>query len=164
MENINFDEIYNILESSFEPFLHRGYERQKALLENNKYKLITYKENDKILGFLSYWEIEPELFFVEHFAVDDSLRGKGIGSKIFKEFLEKKGDKVLEVEPPHTDIDKRRIKLYESFGFIFHQQEYYQPPYNEGDDKIRLHIMSSRALDNDFEKIKEKIYKCVYNI
>ncbi len=52
MKKVNFDNIYKILESSFEPFLHRGYERQKKLLDNEKYNIITYEENDEILGLL----------------------------------------------------------------------------------------------------------------
>lgn len=165
MKNIDFDSIYEILEISFEPFLHRGYERQKQLLNKEDYNLIVHKEDGKILGFLSYYNIEPNLLFVEHFAVSPQARGGGIGSKIFNEFLKLEGDKVLEVEPPHTEIDKKRIKLYESFGLIFHDEEYYQPPYNKGDDKTRLHIMCSKTLDkNTFDNIVNKIYKKVYDL
>ncbi len=159
MKKVNFDNIYKILESSFEPFLHRGYERQKKLLDNEKYNIITYEENDEILGFLTYWKLDKDTLFVEHFAVAPEKRGYGIGKKIFNDFLKLDGDKFLEVEPPHTEIDKKRIKLYESFGFIFNDNEYYQPIYNEGDDKTRLHIMSSRKLDeNEFENIYKKIH------
>ncbi len=165
MKNINFDSIYNILENSFEPFLHRGYERQKELLNNEKYNIITYEENDEILGFLTYWQIEPNLLFVEHFAVNPKKRGSGVGTKIFNDFLKLDGDKFLEVEPPHTEIDKKRIKLYESFGLIFHENQYYQPPYNKGDDKTRLHIMCSKQLDNNtFDYLVKKVYKLVYNL
>ena len=164
MKNLNFDSIYNILEKSFEPFLHRGYENQKILLENDRYNLITYSENNEILGFLTYWKIEENILFVEHFAVDERARGKGIGSKIFNDFLKLEGHKILEVEPPHTEIDKKRIKFYESFDFIFDEREYYQPPYKKGDNKTRLNIMSSKKLDeNEFNTIIGKIYKYVYN-
>ncbi len=165
MKNEYFDNIYSILENSFEPFLHRGYQKQKELLDNEKYNLLVSKENEEILGFLSYWEIEPNLLFVEHFAVNKEKRGKGIGKTLFKDFLKLDGDKILEVEPPHTEIDKKRIKLYESFGFIFHEHEYYQPPYNIGDTKTRLHIMCSKKLDNiTFSNIVKKLYKNVYKV
>ena len=164
MKSIDFDNIYNILENSFEPFLHRGYERQKMLLNNENYNIISYEENGEVLGFLSYWKIEPNLLFVEHFAVNPKKRGSGIGKKIFNDFLKLNGDKILEVEPPHTEIDKKRIKLYEDFGLIFHQNEYYQPPYNTGDEKTRLHIMCSKNLsDDDFNNITKNIYNLVYN-
>lgn len=165
MEKIKFDSVYKILESSFEPFLHRGYERQKKLLENENYNIITYEENDKIVGFLTYWKIDENTLFAEHFAVDNKKRGLGIGKKIFKMFLDLEGDKVLEVEPPYTEIDKRRIKLYESFGFIFNENEYYQPIYNKGDEKTRLHIMSSKKLtENEFNNITKKIHILNKNI
>ncbi|MBS5793491.1 MAG: GNAT family N-acetyltransferase [Lachnospirales bacterium] len=165
MENINFDAIYKILESSFEPFLHRGYERQKNLLNNANYNIITYEENKEILGFLSYWELDKNILFVEHFAVSSERRGSGIGKKIFNDFLNLDGDKFLEVEPPHTEIDKKRIKLYESFGFIFNNNEYYQSVYNKGDSKTRLHLMSSKKIDEKtFNDIAEKIHNIEKNL
>lgn len=164
MDNISFDEIYTILKSCFEPILYRKYEKQKELLKNYKYNIMTYKKDNKIVGFLSYWKIDENNFFVEHFAVDKNYQGQGIGKSLFSDFLKLKGDKCLEVEPPHTDIDKKRIKLYESFGFIFHEELYYQPPYNKGDNKTRLHIMSTKKLnDNDFNDLVKKIYTTVYN-
>lgn len=156
---MNFDEIYKILETSFEPFLHRGYERQKKLLNHKKYNLITYEENNKILGFLSYWQLDKNTLFVEHFAVNPEKRGGGIGKRLFNEFLKLDGDKILEVEPPHTEIDKKRIKFYESFGLIFQENEYYQPIYNEGDSKTRLHIMSTKKLsEQEFSTLTKKIH------
>lgn len=165
MKNLDFDKVYKILQQSFEPFLHRGYERQKKLLNNENYNIITHEENKEILGFLSYWKIEDNLYFVEHFAVNPEKRGGGIGKKIFNQFLKLDGKKFLEVEPPHTDIDKKRIKLYESLGLNFHKNEYYQPPYNKGDEKTKLHIMCTEVLEeNEFNKIVDKLYKLVYNV
>lgn len=165
MKNIDFETIYKILTMSFDPSLHRGYERQKSLLKDKNYNLITHKENNNIIGFISYWNINNDLIFIEHFAVDPEKRGFGVGKSLLNKVLEIPGNKVLEVEPPHTEIDKKRIKLYESFNFIFNENEYYQPPYNKGDKKTKLHIMSSFNLDNEsFENIVKKIYSIVYKI
>ena len=156
---MNFDEIYKILENSFEPFLHRGYERQKKLLNHEKYNVITYEENGKILGFLSYWYLDENTLFVEHFAVNPEKRGSEMGKSLFNDFLKLVGDKILVVEQPHTEIDKKRIKLYENFGLIFHENEYYQPIYNEGDSKTRLHIMSTKKLnEQEFNNLTKKIH------
>ena len=71
----------------------------------------------------------------------------------------------MEVEPPHTEIDKKRIKLYESFGFIFNNNEYYQSVYNKGDSKTRLHLMSSKKIDEKtFNDIAEKIHNIEKNL
>lgn len=164
MENADFIQIYNILQASFEPCLYRSFDAQKKLLLNDKYKIITYKENSNIYGFLSYWEIDENVLFVEHFAVDKAMRGRGIGSLLFKDFLKLPGIKILEVEPPHTDIDKKRINLYKSFGLKFIDKEYYQPPYNKGDDKVKLFLMCSQTLQDDlFNDLVQKIHKTVYN-
>lgn len=165
MNELEFKQIYNLLEKSFEPNLYREFDKQKKLLDIHNYNIITYKENDKIIGFLSYWEIDDDTYFVEHFAVSPEKRGAGIGKKIFNQFLKLDGKKILEVEPPHTIIDEKRIKLYESFGLIFHQNEYYQPPYKKNDLKTKLHIMCTEKLDEkSFDKYVQKIYSNVYNV
>lgn len=165
MNDINFDEVYEILKNCFEPVLYRKYEKQKELLKNCRYNIMTYKKDNKIVGFLSYWAIDKDIFFVEHFAVDKNYQGQGIGKSLFNDFLKLKGDKCLEVEPPHTEIDKKRIKLYESFGLVFHENLYYQPPYNKGDNKTKLHIMCSKKLNNSsFNNLVEKIYNIVYKV
>lgn len=164
MDDKVFNQIYNILEESFKPYLHRGYKNQKLLLANEKYNIITHIEKEEVLGFLSYFEIEKNLIFIEHFAVKEDCRGRGIGKKIFNKIMNKSGIKILEVEPPINKINNERIKLYENFGFILNKTEYYQPPYNQGDSKTQLNIMSTKKLDQpDFEKITEKIYSIVYS-
>ncbi len=159
-----FDDIYNILEESFPKTLYRNYDKQKDLLKNKDYHILKHIKDDKLLGFLSYWKLDKDIYFIEHLAVSKSSRKNGIGSDLIKQFLNMSGLKVLEVEPPHTEIDKKRITLYENFGFIFSNNEYYQPPYNDGDTKTKLHIMSTETLTNQrFNYVVGKIYQKVYN-
>lgn len=159
---MNFEQIYEILTLSFEPSFHRGYECQKALLDNPNYKIAVKEENNKTLGFLSYWEFN-DFIFIEHFATNPNIRGKGIGGQLLDEILSIDKLKVLEVEPPHTDIDKRRIKYYERHGLILNDYEYYQPPYKEEYHDERLFIMSSEILNREsFLNVVKKIYSDVY--
>lgn len=159
---MDFNLIWNILDNSFPKELHRNYENQKKLLNNENYHINTYEKDLKCLGFLSYWNFD-DFLYIEHFAVDESSRGKGIGKKLLKDFMLKPGLKVLEVEPPDTEIDKKRIKFYEEFGFYLNKQVYYQPPYNEGDEMTKLFIMSTEILgDNRFKKVVKKLYEDIY--
>ena len=165
LENINFNEIYDILKKSFESKFFRSFERQKNLLKNKDYFLITYKNNKKIIGFLSYWNLTNNIFYVEHLATLPEHRNLGIGKILFNQFLSLNGTKVLEVEPPHTEIDKRRIAFYEKLGLVLNDYEYYQPEYNSGDGETKLFLMSSKKLNqNEFNNIKNLLKNKVYKI
>ena len=74
----------------------------------------------------------------------ESCRGLGLGSKMLKEtakLFEK--PLCLEVEPPTTDIARRRIRFYERNGMCFNDYEYVQPPLSEGQNSLPLKIMTS---------------------
>lgn len=160
---MDFNEIWNIIDNSFEENLHRTYKEHLEIIESNKCKIITHEENGKCVGFLTYWTFE-DFLYIEHFAVDKNLRGNGIGKKLLSEIMKKDGLKILEVELPETQTDIKRIKFYENFGFIKNSQQYYQPPYNKKFDKTPLIIMSTKLLnDIEFNKIKNTLYKNVYN-
>ncbi len=69
------------------------------------------EQKGKIIGFIAIWEFD-DFVYVEHFALTESCRGLGLGSKMLKEtakLFEK--PLCLEVEPPTTDIARRRIRF-----------------------------------------------------
>lgn len=164
MENkMNFDEIWSIMDSSFEENLHRSYEKQKELINIENFKTITYEEENKTLGFLTYWVFD-KFRYVEHFAVDKSARGKGIGEKLLEQFMNDKGLMVLEVEPPHTETDIKRIEYYKKFGFVTNDYPYLQPPYNSKFGMTELILMSTTSLNKEtFSEVVNTLYTNVYN-
>jgi len=72
---------------------------------------------------------------------------------------------ILEVEEPFTDVAKKRIAFYERLNFRISEQEYYQPPYSVGKNRVKMLLMSyPEKLDpNKFTTIKNKIYQTVYS-
>lgn len=161
---MNFDAVYKILDASFDPSLHRSYEKQKALTENPLFNVITKEENGKTIGFITYWNFDS-FIYIEHLAIEEGLRGNGLGGRLIKEVSELGKPLVLEVEPPETEMDKRRVKFYERLGLIFHDFEYFQPPYDKKYDFEKLYIMSSKRLDkNEFLNVTQKIFEYAYEI
>lgn len=159
---MNFDKIYEILQQSFHPAFYRDYEAQKAIIENPLYKIKTADADKETIGFISYWDL-GDFIYIEHFAVSPSQRGKGTGGRLLSELLKTDKTVVLEVEPPKTDTDKRRIKFYEGYGLCFNGFDYLQPPYREGFADEKLFIMSSRPLNyGEFISVVSAIYKNVY--
>ena len=169
LQDINaaeFDTVYKIMQDSFPPDERRTYEGQKALLSKKTYriKVLRGQEGD-IEAFIAFYVFD-KFVFVEHFAVSSAHRNKGLGAVILQELMAEFGYPVcLEVEPPDTDLAKRRIEFYKRNSFVLNDYPYIQPPLGEGKKPLPLKIMSSKNyLDKDeFETVKGIIYKEVYN-
>jgi GNAT superfamily N-acetyltransferase len=164
MDKKEFNSFFNVLEKSLPRSEMRSFDGQKDLLENKYYKPLVYTDDNETLAILGTWEFD-EFIFIEHLAVDEKLRGKGVGSELLKNYLQKQKKEVfLEVEPPTCDISKRRVSFYERVGFFFNDFFYLQQPLNEGDLPFELKIMSykNKIDEKDFEKFKKIIYKEVY--
>lgn len=101
-----------------------------------------------LAGFATTWTLDGFLY-IEHLAVNPSMRGNGIGADIL-EFLEHNGrlPLLLEVEPPETgEMASRRIEFYKRCGFLLHDDiPYQQPPYSPGLPPLRLILMSTAPL------------------
>ena len=162
----DFDMIYDLMEKSFPSDEYRTYDEQKALLNNPAYSIyVLYNEYQVIKAFIAVWEFN-KFAFIEHLAVSPEHRNGGIGAYILNELVGLLGKTVcLEVEPPETEMAKRRIGFYKRNNFFLNEYPYMQPPISQGKKAIPLFIMTSGGkVDEDiFEQIKGTLYKKVYN-
>ncbi|MEG2708620.1 MAG: GNAT family N-acetyltransferase, partial [Vagococcus sp.] len=137
----------------------------KALLEKQNYEIkINRNEQGELLSFIAIWQLETS-HFIEHLAVSPLSRGGGVGGKIMKSMIETSQKPILlEVEHPETEIAKKRIQFYERLGFHLNTHDYVQPPIQEGESPLPLHIMSypNPILAKDFSYFKEDIFSELY--
>lgn len=162
-----YDYMENLLISSFPEDEYRElgelkeYTDHKPIFFNN----IIFNE-DKPVGFITYWDLK-DFYYIEHFAIDPNQRNGGYGQKILY-YLSGIMDKpiVLEVEHPIEEIARRRINFYKRQGFELWENEYFQPPYKIGYNNLPMYLMVKNGLDSkrDFEAVKNKIHKTVYNV
>lgn len=121
-------------------------------------------DDDTPIGFISYWNFE-DFHYAEHFAIDTSQRNGGYGKKVLQLLCESLHRPIiLEVELPDTEMAQRRINFYRRNGFALWDNDYLQPPYKKGASFIPMRLMAYGPLDsvNDFERIKNCIYRNVY--
>lgn len=160
-----FDSAFNIMKEAFPITEIRTYDGQKALLMEEEYELYGFFDDcNEIIGFSGIWEIEG-VIFVEHFAVDKKIRSHGFGAAILQKIREMKGkNMMLEVEPPITEISRRRISFYEKQGFYLNGYPYKQPPLRKGNPWIPLMLMSwpEPITHETFEAYQKLLYKKVY--
>lgn len=160
-ENFWFAEFWSIYSVSFPLNERRDYKQQIEVLNNPDYQLDIYFSEDKLSGFISFWNSE-EFIFIEHLAIAPAYQGKGLGSSLLKPFLECQSVTViLEIEPPVDEITNRRLNFYKSLGFEANSHIHFQPPYHSQDQPLRLNIMSypnqiSRECYDRFSELQKK--------
>ena len=162
----DFPSCYPIFAKSFPPDEIRPYDEQAALLFNPYYRLYAKKDGKTVQSLLAVYSF-PELTFIEHFATDPALRGKGIGSTFLTELLSSSDLPVcLEVERPENDISIRRIAMYERLGFFLNKYDYIQPSISKGRRPVALYIMSypSALNEEQYLAVRNRLYRDVYNV
>jgi len=159
--NSGFKQIY---EDTFPPDERRSWLQMASLFVNPQFCMSEIYLKQEFIGFIAVWNLE-DFRFIEHFAILDSLRGKGYGSQVLNYILSQKTSPViLEVEKMTSDLSMKRISFYEKLGFHLSDFEYFQPPYSIDKNKVKMLLMSypDKIKSDDFEWIKNKIYKMVY--
>lgn len=181
LEKVNFSyhktlaDVLKIYEDSFPENERRpvsGVERQ--IDSNNDYNFFVVLENDFPVGMAVVWVIERRFIFIEHLAIAENRRSEGIGSKAMKLLADKSPFPIIiEVEknlPEMTEEQlgncERRLKFYKKLGFRLSDGEYVQPPYTKQLQPVPMSLMEREGhlLDEDFESVKQAIYKNVYKV
>lgn len=160
-----FPQVFSLMEKAFPPTERRTKAGQRALFHHSGYSYrILQDEGKNFLGFLAVWDL-GEFRFVEHFAVNEAARGKGIGGKALQMWMQEADTPViLEVEPPETETARRRIGFYQRLGLHLNDFPYTQPSMQEGQPPIPLQIMSwpETIKEEAFRPWQERIYQAVY--
>lgn len=166
---LRYDEIARqIYETSFPEDERRNFDLLKALDGKSDFDLfvITDKQANAI-GIISLWSFK-EFIYIEHFAIQQNERGKGIGSSVLSSLANKYSKPILlEVELPEDDLAKRRIAFYQRHGFAIQPYDYTQPAYDKTKQSLPMIVM----IKADFEITKRffdsaiaTIYKEVYGL
>ena len=143
----------------------RPEDEYAGLLANPRYCLEMSLEENRCVGFFSSWNLTG-FTYIEHFAVEHTYRGHGVGSAALKAFVAKhSGTVILEVEPPQMGVNAvRRIAFYKRLGFLYNPVHHVQPPYAQGLQPVRLHLMSFPNPVTDYTAVRRELYSQVYGI
>lgn len=162
-----FDKIFDIMKDSFPEDEYRNYDEQLSLFDDPNYAVYILRgENKSVKAFIAVWNF-TEFLYVEHFAVAPKFRNKGIGAEILNEVTSNSGKTVcLEVEPPESEMPKRRINFYKRNGFFLNDFPYQQPALSKNKKPLKLFLMTSENTvgKDEFEKIKNILYHRVYKL
>lgn len=127
----------------------------------------------RFAGFITWWMLDNGTRYIEHFAIDQQLRGGGIGAKAIDRFVRQHPSPViLEAEPPELNaIAASRINFYRRAGFTPHLDfNYIQPPYTAGQPSLKLVLLTVAEHDaapwpspEELARTAALIHKQIYN-
>lgn len=126
----------------------RGETQMIAALADPDFRADAIRRRGRTVGILFHWQY-GDTSYIEHLAVAPALRGQHIGADVLTDFC--RGRRVvLEIDPPETEIARRRQCFYERVGFVVNPHLYIHPSYGDPEQPHRLVLMSYPApLTND---------------
>ncbi len=98
-----------------------------------------------------------EMLYIEHLAVDSALRSKGYGKILLAELLSRAPLTVLEIDPLTTEVAHRRLRFYQSMGFVANPWAHAHPTYHQGIADHELVVLSyPQGIDAaEYQRFKE---------
>lgn len=132
-----------IYEESFPYEERRSTAGLSEVLGDGRYHFVAFTDGERrLLGFFTYWDFGSGYIYGEHFAVDPSRRGGGIGAAILGEVKSLGHPVILEIEVPHDETTLRRKLFYERNGFIINEFDHVQPSYHSDSSPVPMKIMT----------------------
>ncbi len=164
-EHPHYTFIEELLHTAFPVNERRDDDRQRWNADNEEqfHCLLALDEKSPV-GVLTYWDFDT-FIYIEHLAIDETLRGKGYGKDVLGTFFGSHTKPVvLEVEHPTDETSRRRIGFYKRCGLHLWECDYCQPPYRAEDDWFPMYLMVTRgaSFENDYPHMRKTIYHKVY--
>lgn len=161
-----FDQYYQILKDHFPMKEVKEYHYLKDLFIQGVAKALTLKDKDRIIGILSYFDLQ-DMMFVDYFAILEEYQGQQLGQKMlnhFKEFSNKPF--VLEVEHPTDEQSTRRINFYQRQGLCLNNLDYLVPKMENMSEELCFLLMSYPTLldKNTYPSLYQRIMNEVYQL
>ena len=162
-DTADYNKVEKLFTASFRPCELRGGHEQQQLLKRPEYELLGAFEEDELYAAAAVWKFS-EFSFLEHFAVSEKKRGKGMGSEMLKEIVDMFDPVILETEKDMDEFSARRRAFYIRNGFSDCGVTYLQPQLNKDckNENVALTLMASSAIDA-LHAVKT-VFEGVYNI
>lgn len=133
---------YELYGNSFPSCERRSERDYAAALGDSRLHAETVWDGGRFVGLVFWWLADEGYAYLEHLAVEPSLRGHNYGARILHDLCARMGRVLLEIDPPVDDISRRRRNFYERNGFIYNEYDYIHPSYLLPPQPHRLMVMS----------------------
>ena len=135
-------DVWQVYESAFPRCERRSRaQHEQAVRSEGSFHCKQLVQDQKVVGLLFYWEL-PKCCFIEHLAVAESWRGRGVGTAALKWLQEQGKLLILEIEPPLDAVTCRRMEFYRSAGFELLPYEHEQLPFHADSPSVPMRLLS----------------------
>ncbi|MCQ2190668.1 MAG: GNAT family N-acetyltransferase [Paludibacteraceae bacterium] len=167
-KNPNYQFVETLMHSAFPSDERREDDKQRYNVDyNDKMQCLLIQDGDVNVGFITLWSLSG-ISYVEHFAIADSLRQRGYGTKSLAQLTSSSSfssSLILEVELPSTEEAIKRIAFYEKCGFKLSSRPYIQPPYSPDKQSVAMALMTYGDVgDDEIETAVGEMYRYVYGL
>jgi len=123
IQEADFESVYELGKELHENF--KNVYNLKEMINRNFFRVLVYKEENKVLGFLIYTDMEDTID-ISDLIVNRNYRRKKIASNLLDIMITKSKKETKFYLEVRVD-NKAAINLYEKFGFkkIYTRKKYY---------------------------------------
>ena len=140
-ENLNlWDETIKIYDESFPEWEKEDTDNILLHIKSNRYEMIAYVSNNEVQGFYILdinYKLDYTIF--TFLAVKESLRGKGIGTKICLNAIDYFNN-YIECQWLLIEAEDRQAKFYGKLGFKKILIDYFVPEF-DSQESVKMHLM-----------------------
>ncbi len=137
----HFSRAWELYKESFPLHRQRLEEDQQAALGEDSYHFEVLEQAGRFVGILLYWE-NARFIYIEHLAVEPTLQGGGMGTKIVNLLMQSGKKIILAIDPVIDQPSADRLNFYTRMGFKENEFLHIQPPYRAEFEGNRLHLLS----------------------
>ncbi|MCS3433722.1 GNAT family N-acetyltransferase [Klebsiella sp. BIGb0407] len=136
-----FAQVDGLYESAFPLHEKRCHAAKIRALNHANYQLQAWFDAEMFIGMIGMWDF-GDYRYIEHLAVNDTLRGQGYGKRMLNQFLLQSPLTILEIDPLTTEIARKRLRFYQSLGFQVNHYSHTHPTYHENLADHQLIVLS----------------------
>ncbi len=143
----HFSLVDNLYARAFPWHEQRDADAKRRALAHENYALDAWFDGDMFVGLSGCWTLD-DYSYVEHLAIDDRLRAQGYGKRLLGQIMQRNTRTLLEIDPLTTDIAQKRLRFYQSMGFVANDFSHTHPTYHADIPDHELIVLSyPQALD-----------------
>lgn len=128
-----FAALWQLYERSFPLEEQRPYRHHaQAMACEEGFVCMRLHDDEGLAGLLFYWELPQGCLYLEHLAVCSQRRGQGIGHQLMDLIASWHKPVILEIEPVVDISTQRRLRFYQSCGYVQLPYAHVQLPFRRG--------------------------------
>lgn len=142
-----FSQVDTLYTQAFPYHEQRDAVAKQRALGDTHYALEAWFDGETFVGLSGVWMFDG-YSYIEHLAVDGSLRSQGYGQRLLGQLLARCPLMILEIDPLTTEIAHKRLRFYQSMGFVANPYPHRHPTYHPGIADHELIVLSCpQAID-----------------